>query len=63
MRRSRFFLSESGGGGGGGSKSYGEKTALIFFYVCFRFLVQNFPGMRGSNYLQGGGPKANFYGI
>ena len=31
-----FFVRVGGGGGGGeGSKPNGEKTALIFFYVCF----------------------------
>ena len=42
----QIFLSE--GGGGGVSKPNGEKTALIFLYVCFGFLVQYFPGMRGG---------------
>ena len=50
--------------GGGRSKPNGEKTALIFFYVCFRFFSPKFSvDARGSNYLRGGGPNANFYRI
>ena len=49
-----FFVRE---GGGGRSKPNGEKTALIFFNVCFLlFFSPKFSGDAGwSNYLRGGG--------
>ena len=56
-----FFLSE----GGGGVQARRRENNLIFLCLFWGFLVQNFPGMRGSNYLRGGGggPNANFYRI
>ena len=34
--------------GGEGSKPNGEKTALIFLFLFWGFLVQKIPGMRGG---------------
>ena len=46
-----FFVRE---GGGGGSKP-NEKTALIFFYVCFGFFSPKFSGDAGGPTIYGGG--------
>ena len=58
----QIFLSE---GGGGGCPSPTARKQLDFLCLFGGFLVQNFPGMPGSNYLRGGGggPNANFYRI
>ena len=52
----QIFLSRRGGGGGG-SKPTGEKTALIFFYVCFGVFSPKFAGDagRGPTIYEGGG--------
>ena len=48
------FLSERRERGGVGSKPNGEKTALIFFYVCFGVFWSKIFRGGGSNYLRGG---------
>ena len=50
-----FFSREWGGGGGGRVQAKRREHNLDFFMFVFGVLVQNFPGMRGSNYLRGGG--------
>ena len=56
-----FFVRE----GGGGVQAQRRENSLDFFLcLVLGFLVQNFPGMRGSNYLRagggGGGSKCSF---
>ena len=45
-----FFVREVGGG----VQAQRRENSLDFFMFVFVFLVQNFPGMRGSYYLRGG---------